>query len=185
MLTIILKDREAYDEKSGEFRTIKGGKIELEHSLISISKWESKWKKPFMNSEKTEAEILDYIKCMSISKDIDDSQVACLTNSQLEQIKAYMEDTMTATWFSDTQKQGAPKRANREIVTSELIYYWMISQNVPIEFQKWHINRLMTLIRVCMLKNSDDKSNKMPRKEIYKQNQALNAARRAKLGSKG
>lgn len=179
MLTINVPSIEYFDDNTNIFFTIDGGKIELEHSLISISKWESKWKKPFLSKdEKTNAEVLDYIRCMTITKNVNPDLYKNLTDENIKSINKYIEDPMTATTFrySEEKKKG-------EVITSELIYYWMITWNIPIEFQKWHLNRLLTLIRICAIKNSGSK--KMSSTEIMKQNSILNAARRKKLNSKG
>lgn len=153
--------------------------LSLEHSLISISKWESKWCKPFLHSEKTEEEIMDYIKFMTLTPNVDPKIYNRLTTENVEQIKNYILAPMTATTFSDDKT----KKPNRDIVTSELIYYWMIALNIPVEFEKWHINRLLTLIRVCEIKNSPPK--KRGAREIMNRNAALNEARRRKLNTKG
>ena len=179
MLIINIPSKELFNEKKQEFIQVKGTNIELEHSLISISKWESKWKKPFVSDiEKTTEETIDYIKCMLI----DDKQslyVNYLTEENIKKINNYITDSMTATTFYDDKTTGKKK----EIVTSELIYYWMIANNVPLECEKWHLNRLLTLIRICNIKNTPPK--KMSKREILEKNAAINAARRKKLNSKG
>ena len=179
MLIINIPSKELFNEKKQEFIQVKGTNIELEHSLISISKWESKWKKPFVSDvEKTTEETIDYIKCMLI----DDKQslyINYLTEENIKKINNYITDSMTATTFYDDKTTGKKK----EIVTSELIYYWMIANNVPLECEKWHLNRLLTLIRICNIKNTPPK--KMSKREILEKNAAINAARRKKLNSKG
>lgn len=180
MLKIIVPGQELYDQKNNKFITKKDQELKLEHSLLSISKWEAKWKKPFLVSkpEKTKEEILDYIKCMSTVPVNDDSVFYRLTKENMELINAYIQDPMTATWFNDSKTKNS-----REIVTSEVIYAQMIGLGIPIEFEKWHINRLTTLIRVCDIKFN--KGTKMSKKEIYKSNKELNEARRKKMNSKG
>jgi hypothetical protein len=181
-ITIPPTQSEDWDEKNETFlyRPIqKEQTLTLEHSLISISKWESKWHKSFLHSEKTEEEIMDYIKFMTLTPNVDPEIYNRLTSENIEQIKNYIMDPMTATTFSDV-KTGKP---NREIVTSELIYYWMITLHIPVEFEKWHINRLLTLIRVCEIKNTPPK--KRSAREIMNRNAALNEARRKKLNTKG
>lgn len=182
MLIINVPDAEVFDSSKNEFHNIKGQTIALEHSLVSISKWESKWHKPFLHNKdpKTTEEILDYVRCMTLTQNVNPILYKALTKENIEAIMKYLEDPMTATWFS---KKEEPKRATREIVTSEIIYYWMIALNIPFECQKWHINRLLTLIRVCNEKNAPTK--KMSKKEILSRNRALNAARRKATGSKG
>lgn len=180
MLTINIPAREFFDEETQTFLTTKEQTLQLEHSLISISKWESKWQKPFlsMNEKKTSEETIDYIKCMTITKNVDPNVYNYLSKDLINKINKYIESPMTATTFSDNTKGRS-----REIITSELIYYWMISLNIPMECQQWHINKLLTLIRVCNVKNTPPK--KMSRKEIANRYASLNAARRSKLHSKG
>ena len=167
-----------WDERNQQFLSIKETTIQLEHSLLSISKWESKWNKSFINTkDKTEDELIDYIKCMTITKNVDPNIYVCLTAENIQEIVNYINAPMTATIIRDTGK------SNHEIVTSELIYYWMISLNIPVKFEKWHLNRLITLIRVCSIKNQPAK--KMSRGEIMQRNAALNAARKKRWNTKG
>lgn len=171
---------EGWDEKRQEFVKPKTQILQLEHSLVSLSKWESKWCKPFFsNEEKSYEEVLDYIKCMTITQNVDPEVYNHLTESNITDINNYINAPMTATTFTNDKGHGN----NREIITSELVYYWMIALNIPVEFQKWHINRLLTLIRVCEIKNSPQK--KMSKNEIMSRNAALNEARRKKLNSRG
>lgn len=167
-----------WDERNQQFLSIKETTIQLEHSLLSISKWESKWNKSFINTkDKTEEELIDYIKCMTITKNVDPNIYVCLTAENIQEIVNYINAPMTATIIRDTEK------SSRETVTSELIYYWMISLNIPVKFEKWHLNRLITLIRVCSIKNQPAK--KMSRGEIMQRNAALNAARKKRWNTKG
>ena len=178
MLTITIPAMELFNDITQEFIETKAQTIQLEHSLVSISKWESKWNKPFLaNNDKSIAETLDYIRCMTITQNVNPDIYRRLSRSNIEDINNYIDAPMTATTFSDN-KSGR----SREIVTSELIYYWMISLNIPMECQRWHLNRLLTLIRVCNVKNTPPK--KMSRREIMNRNAALNAARRKQLNSK-
>lgn len=178
MLQITIPAVETYNSKTDEFVTMKEQKITLEHSLVSLSKWESKWKKPFISDkEKTTEEIIDYVRCMCLTQNVDSRVFNNLSEENVKAIKAYIEDPMTATTLPKETKKG------RDVITSELIYYCMIACNIPIEFQKWHLNRLMTLIRVCEIKNTPPK--KMSRKELLARNKALNDARRKKLGTTG
>jgi hypothetical protein len=180
MLQITIPAVELWDERKQEFVTTKEQTLQLEHSLVSISKWESKWCKPFLSKqEKTFEETLDYIKCMTITQNVDPEVYNYLTNENIEEINMYIEDPMTATYFSDDKTV----KPNREQITAELIYYWMIALNIPFECQKWHLNRLLTLIKVCNIKNQPPK--KRSRKEIMSRNAALNAARRKQLNTKG
>lgn len=180
MLRITVPAAEFWDEIHEEFIYKKEQTLQLEHSLVSLSKWESKWNKAFLGKqEKTDEEILDYVRCMTLTQNVDPEVYTQLSAANYLEINAYIEAPMTATYFSeDKQAKG-----NREVVTSELIYYWMISYNIPVEFQKWHLNRLLTLIRVCNIKNSPPK--KRSKRELMRRNAALNAARRSRLGSKG
>lgn len=179
MLEIVIPCTELWDDENQEFINIQEQKLSLEHSLVSISKWEAKWHKAFLSKEKkTEEEMIDYIKCMTLTQKVDPNVYRCLNQKILKEIEDYIYDPMTATTINDRSNTKS-----REIVTSEIIYYWMISLGIPVEFQKWHINRLMTLIQVCNIKNKPNK--KMSRKEIYSRNAALNAARKAKMNSNG
>ena len=178
MLEIIVPGREFFDEDKNEFVTTKSTKLTLEHSLISLSKWESKWEKPFLSSDKSVPETIDYIRCMTLTQNVDPLVYNALNNENVQDVVKYIEAPMTAT------KVKAQKHArNSEIVTAELIYYWMIALNIPFECQKWHLNKLLTLIEVCSVKNQPQK--KMSRSEILRSNRELNAARRAKYKTKG
>lgn len=180
MLQIVIPSSEQYDEEKQEFVYTKEYTLQLEHSLVSISKWESKWCKSFLASkDKSYEETLDYIKCMTLTQNLDSQVFNNLSNDNIEKINKYIEAPMTATFFSEDKSS----KSNREIVTSELIYYWMIALNIPFECQKWHLNRLLTLIRVCNIKNQPPK--KRSRKEIMSRNAALNASRRNQLNTKG
>lgn len=182
MLTITIPlAEEQWDEEKQEFISGKEQTLVLEHSLLSLSKWESKYCKPFLSKdEKTFEETLDYIRFMTITRNVDPSVYNRLTVSNIEEINQYIASPQTATTISES---GSSK-ASREIVTSELIYYWMISLQIPIdECQKWHLNRLLTLIRVCSIKNQPPK--KKGKRAVANQYAALNAARRKQLNSKG
>ena len=180
MLRIIIPSTEMWDEVNEKFVDSKEQVLQLEHSLVSLSKWESKWCKPFLSKEnKTFEETIDYIRCMTINQHIPDEVYNCLTGENIREINEYISAPMTATRFSN----DAIGKGSREQITSELIYYWMIALNIPFECQKWHINRLLTLIRVCNIKNQPSK--KMSRREIMSRNAALNAARRKKLRTNG
>ena len=184
MLAIVVPQTEYFDESCQKFVVSKPHNLMLEHSLVSLAKWEAKWKKPFLSKkEKTPEELLDYIKFMTITQNVSDDvyrDLACHSEI-LSQITDYIKDPMTATTFSSAQE--AKTGIGRQVVTAEIIYYWMIQLNIPVEFQKWHLNRLLALIKVCDLKTSPKK--KMPRGKIYSKNRQLNAARRAKLGTNG
>lgn len=180
MLEITIPETELFDEINQEFIQVKKQTLRLEHSLVSISKWESKWHKPFIsNQQQTREETVDYIRCMTLTQNVDPNVFKCITNDHIYEINKYIEDPMTATTFRDSGKRGS----NGEQITSELIYYWMIALNIPVEFQKWHLNRLLTLIRVCNIKNAPSK--KMGKNELMRRNTALNAARKKQFNTKG
>lgn len=182
MLTIEVKSFELFNEETREFINSEGGILHLEHSLLSISKWEQKWHKPFLldTYEKTNEEMLYYIKCMCITTPKDENIFYGLSSENYEKINNYINDPMTATTFSEDKE---PKKKSSEYITNELIYYWMFSYQIPVEFEKWHINRLMTLIRIFNVKNAPPK--KMSRQEIGNKRRSLNQARKAALNSKG
>jgi hypothetical protein len=191
MLEIDVQPSEVWDNEKEEFLTIPGGHLCLEHSLISLSKWEAKYEKPFLVDEpqKTNEEMLDYIKCMTINRGINDSVYLGLTSEHYKAINDYVSASRTATTFNDTRASNPNKtktktygRRHQSIVTSEIIYYDMIAFNIPFECEKWHINRLLTLIHVCSIKTQPDK---MKGKDLAKSNRSLNAARRAKRHTKG
>lgn len=181
MLTINVPiSPEGWDENKQEFVEPGYKTLQLEHSLISLSKWESKWNKAFFSRhKKTTEEVLDYVECMTLNKNIDPEVYNYITEDNIKEIFKYIEAPMTATVFS--KESGGSN--NRETITAELIYYWMIALNIPFECQKWHLNKLLTLIRVCNIKNSPPK--KMSKRELMSRNAALNATRRKQMGSKG
>lgn len=180
MLQITIPAVEQWDEVKQEFSYSKEYTLRLEHSLVSISKWESKWGKPFLSKEaRTFEETIDYVRCMTITQNVDPDAYKFLTNGNIEEVNKYISAPMTATWF--VKNEGG--KGSSEQITSELIYYWMISLNIPMECQKWHLNRLLTLIRVCDVKNKPPK--KMSKRSILNNNAALNAARKKKLHTKG
>ena len=179
MLTIVVPEREYFDDNKNEFVHTKEVTLQLEHSLVSLSKWEAKWNKPFLSSnDKTDEEILDYIRCMTVTQNVDKSVYYRLSKENIEKINNYINLPMTATTFSDKNTSR-----NKETITAEIVYYWMIALNIPFECQKWHLNRLLTLVKVCSIKNTPPK--KMSRNEIFSRNRALNASRRKALGTKG
>ena len=182
MIRILLPEKELYDEVNNKFVYLPSRELILEHSLVSISKWDSKWHKSFLNTDdKSFDEVMDYIKCMCVEELEDENDLYRLSEENVSDINAYIQDSMTATTFSDFSDNNNTK--SREIITSEIIYYWMIANNIPFECQYWHLNKLLTLIKVCSIKNSPEK--KMSTSEILSRNKALNAARRKKMNSKG
>lgn len=179
MLKIVIPSAELFDERTSTFITIQGRELQLEHSLVSVSKWESKWKKPFLGDKpKTREETIDYVRCMTITQNVDPNVYLGLTDENIQAVNSYIDDPMTATTFRNNNR-----RSNRQIITSEIIYYWMVALGIPMECQKWHLNRLLTLVRVCDEKNQPGK--KKSRKEIMAENKALNQMRRARNGSRG
>ena len=179
MLEITIPGLEYFDEETNEFIYYADERIQLEHSLVSISKWESKWCKPFLDGKnKTLEEILDYVHCMCLDETVDKMTLTRLTEDNLKDINEYIARPMTATTFSNEKKGGG-----RETVTSELIYYWMVTFNIPFECQHWHLNRLLTLVKVCNIKNNPPK--KMSAREIMTRNKALNEARKKQFQTKG
>lgn len=171
---------EGWDEVKEEFVSAKEQVLCLEHSLVSLSKWESKWCKPFLSTaEKTDEEVMDYIKCMTLTPNVDPEVYNHLTQDNYIQINEYINAPMTATTFSNERTS----KASREIVTAELIYYWMIALQIPPEYARWHLNKLMTLIKVCNIKNEPPK--KMSKRDTISRNARLNAARRQQLNTRG
>lgn len=180
-LKIVIPDAELWDKKNNRFVYVKGQTLMLEHSLVSVSKWESKWHKPFLSKDKkTVEETIDYIRCMTLTQNVDPEVYKYLTNNNIEQVDAYIEDSMSATWFG---KEDNTPKGGRKIITSEVIYYWMVALQIPFECQKWHLNRLITLIKICNEENKPKK--KLSGKELYKRNASLNAARKAAMNSLG
>lgn len=174
---------EGWDKVKREFVDPKVQVLHLEHSLVSLSKWEMKWKKPFLSeTEKTREETVDYIKCMTITQNVDPSVYLHLTERNIDDVNEYMGSPMTATWFSDDGKKK--KKPGNRVITNELIYYWMMSLGIPMECQKWHLNRLFTLIQVHDAENNTS-NKKMSKKETFNRNNMLNEARKKKFNTKG
>lgn len=169
-----------YNDSSQEFVKEGGTLLQLEHSLVSLSKWESEYEKPFLGTEdKTEEELLSYVKYMTLTPDVPDEIFLKLDRENIEAINAYLNKRMTATWFRDSP--NAPP--TKDIITAELVYYWMTVFNIPFECENWNLNRLFTLIRVCNIKQA--KPKKMSRAEAAAQQRELNARRKAELKTKG
>lgn len=180
MLRITIPPFEAWDRENERFINFKGQTLQLEHSLVSLSKWESKWHKPFISkSEKTREETIDYIRCMTLTQNVNPDAYKFLTNKNIDDVNEYIDDPMTATTFQEERA----KKNNSETVTAEIIYHWMIAFHIPFECQKWHLNKLLTLIRVCNIKNQPPK--KMSMRERLSRNAAINEANRKKFNSKG
>lgn len=179
MLEITIPRTEMFDDKASKYVYVESETLTLEHSLIAMSKWEAKWGVPFFGrGQKTKEQIVDYVRCMTVNKVKNPMVYTCLSTSDYSKILEYIDSKQSATWFPEEQKGGP-----RETITSELIYYWMIACNIPFECQKWHINRLLTLVRVCQLKQQDPK--KMSQNDMLRQRDKLNAERKARLHTKG
>lgn len=180
MLTITVGATEVFDDESQEFKTQGGFELQLEHSLVSLSKWESIHEKPFLDTkDRTPEETLSYIQCMVLTPNPPGDFFLKLSEKNFEEINAYINKKMTATWFSEIR----PETRNQEVVTSELIYYWMAVFHIPIECERWHLNRLFTLLRIANIKQ--DKPKKMSRAAIAQRNRELNEKRKAQLRTKG
>ena len=180
MLTVSIPESEFYNESTGEFIEVRPRTIQMEHSLISVSKWESKWKKPFFDGKpKTRAETIDYYKCMTVTPNVDPTLYLGITPEIEKKILSYINEPQTATTIH--KRNGGHGKS--ETLTSELIYYQMSAQNIPFECERWHMSRLFMLLEIAAIKSNPTK--KMSKKDIYSQNRALNAARRATSGSAG
>lgn len=180
MLRITIPANEFYDESKKQFISVKEQTLQLEHSLVSLSKWESTWCKPFISRHKmTVEESRDYVRCMTLTQNVPLETYYGLTDQNLEEIRAYIDAPMTALRFPDEEKG----KINREPITSELIYYWMITLNIPLECQKWHLNKLIALIKLCDRKNRPAK--KMSPQEVAKRNAEINAANKKFFNTKG
>jgi hypothetical protein len=180
MLTIIIQGAEVFDESTSTFSNLDDTKVEFEHSLLSLSKWESKHQKPFLSStEKSGEEIFGYIEAMVITPNLDLDVLYRLSKENIAEIQEYIDSKESATTFGHMPERRGPG----EVITSELIYYWMVSFNIPFECETWHLNRLFSLIRICNIKNS--KPQKMSRSELAQRNAAINAERKKKLGTSG
>ena len=180
MLQITIPGTELFDENTGRRIRTKETTLQLEHSLVSLSKWESKWKKPYLNNQDITPEMsIDYVRCMTLTQHVDPQVYQFLTQENVEQIRAYIDDPMTATTFHKTNRPG-----RNQVITAEIIYYWMVTLGIPWDpCQKWHLNRLMTLIRVCDEKSATQK--KMGRREAASRQHSLNQARRARYHTNG
>lgn len=180
MLTITVKGKEFFDQETSKFVSVDNTIVQLEHSLVSLSKWESKFQKPFLGSaEKTKEEILWYFYFMVISPGVDPEIVFKMSQENYEEINAYIASRETATTFP----LHPEKRGRGETITAELIYYWMLTLNIPLACEAWHLNKLFTLIRVTNIKNA--KPKKMSAAEIAARNREINAQRRKELNTTG
>ena len=184
MLKITIPSRELWDERKQEFVYTKSATLQLEHSLVSISKWESKWHKSFLSpknqANRTREEFVDYVRCMTITQNVDPEVYQHLTRANINAIHKYMQDPMSATQFASTPET----RSGGDTKTAEVIYWEMITCGIPFECQKWHLNRLLKLIEVCFRKNNGS-GKKMSQSDIMKRNSRINAARRKKYNTRG
>jgi hypothetical protein len=181
-VTIPAMEAELFDHVNNQFIqvNIKSQDLQLEHSLVSVAKWESKWKKSFfLKTDKSQEEAIDYVRCMTLTQNVDPQIYSYIPKETIKEIRTYIDDPMTATTINDRSLN----KNQKEVLTSEIIYYSMASLNIPFECQKWHLNRLLTLISVCNIKNNPGK--KMTQQEVFAQNKLLNEQRRRKYGSKG
>lgn len=180
MLVITIKGDELFNDETQEFSTVGDVVVTLEHSLLSLSKWESKYNKPFLSPDrKSTEEIFGYIKCMVIDQNLDLDVLRRLSQENVDQIQEYIDSSQSATTFGAMPERRGPG----EVITAELIYYWMVAFTIPFETEKWHLNRLFALIRICNVKNQ--KPKKMAKHEVAQQYRDLNAKRRAELGTTG
>lgn len=180
MLNITVPSIRLWNPETEEFTYTSPVSLQLEHSLISLAKWEARWHKPFLTSkQKTPEELLDYIRCMTLTQNVDPDLYKKLPPDVIDKIVFYMNEEQHATTFGNTSNE----RPSREVVTAEIIYYWMVTFGIPFECQKWHLSRLMALVKVCSIKNSPQK--KMTAREIQTRNRALNDARRKSMHTRG
>jgi hypothetical protein len=181
MLTLTIGGTEVFNEEDQTFSVVDSTVLQLEHSLLSLSKWESKTLKPFLSTDKkTPRELELYVEAMIITSDFEPDIVRRFSQKDLDAVNAYINSSESATTFGNMPET----KGRGEIVTSELIYYWMVMFNIPFHpCETWHLNRLLALIRIANIKNS--KSKKMSRHELVARNRALNEERRAKLNTRG
>lgn len=180
MLTITIPEKEYFDDRTSRFVKMEGGTFEIEHSLAAIAKWEALHGVAFLSSaSKNVEDSLDYIRCMTITPGVNPDLYKRIDNKIMKEINSYIESKQTAT----TIRRIGAKKPNREIITAEVIYYWMIATGVPPEYDQWHLNKLLTLIEVCNAKTNP--GTKMKKKDVFAQNRALNEARKAKFNTKG
>lgn len=183
MLELTIPDTEMWDEEHRKFVTQRGATIHLEHSLISVSKWESIHQKAFLGREdKTVDETIDYVRCMTLDKNIPKEVYQCVTDDNIKAVNEYIANPYSATKFFDSRMHKTTAMP-KDTMTSEVIYYLMFAYSIPKECEKWHLNRLLTLLRVFDIKSNPQK--KMSRRDIANQNRRLNEERRRKLHTKG
>lgn len=180
MLTLMVGGKESFDTKTEKFVKVGGTQLQLEHSLVSLSKWESKHEKPFLGQgTKSGEEIFDYVRCMLLDEETPEELLYELDEDNFREVNDYLDAKMSATWFSEQTH----KPRSREVITAELIYYWMIQFQIPWEAQHWHLSRLFTLIQVC--NHKAEKPKKMSKADIMARNRELNEQRKKQLGTTG
>lgn len=183
MLLITIAEAEVFDEGQNKFLTLQGGSLLLEHSLVSLSKWEAKHGVPFLNGKtKSTLETQSYVSCMNLSPVYGEGIYTRLSNDNLQEISDYIGSKQTATWFKEDPSANRP---SSEIVTSEIIYYWMIAHSIPLDAQYWHLTKLLTLIKVCNEKNKPAQRSKMGTRDQIQSRRMLNAQRKAELKTTG
>jgi hypothetical protein len=182
MLCIVIPGEEYFDEEKQEFNSVGDFVLELEHSLISLSKWESKFQKPFLSTDdKTQEEFLGYVEAMILNPIYPKDVLRGLTKENWDQINDYLDSSQSATTFGIMPQH----KSRGEVVTSELIYYWLVAFSIPFECEKWHLNRLLALVKICNIKNNSKNNKKMSKSELSERYRALNAQRRAKYNTSG
>lgn len=187
MITVRVPKGKSYDAKHNVFYTVENDvTLQLEHSLISLQKWESRWHKPFLSAgEKTIEETIDYVRCMCLTSNVVDSVFYCIPEAEMNRISSYIDDPMTATTFREFNNGSSRPTKKKEEVTAEIIYYWMISYNIPSEYRKWNLNQLLTLIRVLNIKNEPKNNKKRSRSAILNDFKSINEENKKKFGTKG
>lgn len=186
MIQIVVPKGEVFDNTNQLFRRVtKDTTLQLEHSLISLQKWEAKWHVPFLSSkEKTLEQTIDYIRCMCLTPNVKEDVFYCIPTTEMVRIADYIDDPMTATTVRHRGKPGGAKK--KKIVTAEVIYYWMVALNIPTEYRKWHLNQLLMLIQVINAENeSQNPKNKRKKHEILADYRAINEANKKLYNTKG
>lgn len=184
MLLITLEGDEVFNEETQEFSSVGDIDLHLEHSLVSLSKWESKHEVPFLGpQEKTSEQILDYIICMIQDPLIPEDLFNRMKQNQVNQIQEYINSPQSATTFT----KDPYERPSREVITSELIYYWLAAFQISFEVETWHLNRLFALVRIAHIKSNESQKGgqKIPKHDIARRNRELNAQRRAQYDTSG
>ena len=187
MVEIYIPKSQIIDEETGVVYTAeKDWKLALEHSLISVQKWEAKWHVAFLNKgTRTFEQTIDYLRCMTLTPNVPDEVYYCIPHTELKRVLEYVDDPMTATRINDGFDSGNSygKKMGKDVITAEVIYNWMISLNIPTEYRKWHLNQLLTLIRVINAKNQPKKKRRM--RDVLEEYKSINEANKRRFGTKG